>query len=204
MASVGVTKLGLEAATRPSWCSAMPIATPRWRAAIVSKYSNMGQTCVCANCIDAEDRIYDEFVQELSRKVVAIKIGDGTEQGVVQGPLINLDAVLKVEKHIDDALKGGANVIGGVKESGLGREGSHHGMEAYVEIKYVMTADVQPSSVAARLGNRGFSTDAASCAVAPLVGSLGIALLVGQMLVPYKDGSVDSRLDLTGSGECAS
>ena len=57
---------------------------------------------------------------------VAIKIGDGAEQGVVQGPLI--DAVLKIEKHIDDAMKGGANVSG-VKESGLGREGSHHGME---------------------------------------------------------------------------
>ena len=67
-----------------------------------------------------------------------------------------------------------------------------------------MTADVQPSSVAAWLGNRRFSTDAASCAVALLVGSLGIALLVGQMLVPYKDGTVDSGLDLTGFGKCAS
>src|SRR4051794_29907358 len=207
--------------------------------AIVSKYRNMGQTCVCANRIYAQDKIYDSFVQKLSAKVAAMKIGDGTEQGVVQGPLINLAAIEKVEKHIADAVKGGAKVItggkrhslggtffeptvlanvrrdalvsqeetfgplapvfrfkdeaevvamcndspfglasyfysrdlgrvwrvaealesgmvgvntglittevapfGGVKESGLGREGSHHGMEEYVEIKYVMMAGI--------------------------------------------------------------
>ncbi len=202
----------------------------------------MGQTCVCANRIYAQDKIYDEFVDKLSKKVAAMKIGDGTEQGVVQGPLINMDAVLKIEKHIEDAVKGGAKIItggkrhalggsffeptvlanvrpdalvaheetfgplapvfrfkdeaeviamcnnspfglasyfysrdlgrvwrvaealesgmvgvntglittevapfGGVKESGLGREGSHHGMEEYVEIKYVMMAGFNSS-----------------------------------------------------------
>jgi succinate-semialdehyde dehydrogenase/glutarate-semialdehyde dehydrogenase len=207
--------------------------------AIVSKYRNMGQTCVCANRLYAQDKIYDQFVEKLSKKVAAMKIGDGTEQGVVQGPLINMEAVDKVEKHIADAVKGGAKIVtggkrhalggsffeptvlanvkpdalvaheetfgplapvfrfkdeadviamcnnspfglasyfysrdlgrvwrvaealesgmvgvntglittevapfGGVKESGLGREGSHHGMEEYVEIKYVMMAGV--------------------------------------------------------------
>ncbi|GMO55347.1 hypothetical protein BwSF12_69730 [Bradyrhizobium ottawaense] len=207
--------------------------------AIVSKYRNMGQTCVCANRLYAQDKIYDEFVQKLSKKVAAMKIGDGTESGVTQGPLINLKAVDKVERHIADAVKRGAKVVtggkrselgrsffeptvladvkpdslvsqeetfgplapvirfkdeadviamcnaspfglasyfysrdlgrvwrvaealesgmvgvntglittevapfGGVKESGLGREGSRHGMEEYVEIKYVMMAGV--------------------------------------------------------------
>jgi succinate-semialdehyde dehydrogenase/glutarate-semialdehyde dehydrogenase len=207
--------------------------------AIVSKYRNMGQTCVCANRIYAQDKIYDSFVEKLSKKVAAMKIGDGTEQGVVQGPLINMDAVDKVEKHIADAVKHGAKIItggkrhalggtffeptvlanvapdalvsreetfgplapvfrfkdeadviamcnnspfglasyfysrdlgrvwrvaealesgmvgvntglittevapfGGVKESGLGREGSHHGMDEYIEIKYVMMAGI--------------------------------------------------------------
>jgi succinate-semialdehyde dehydrogenase/glutarate-semialdehyde dehydrogenase len=207
--------------------------------AIVSKYRNMGQTCVCANRLYAQDKIYDQFVEKLSKKVAAMKIGDGTEAGVVQGPLINMEAIDKVEKHIADAVKGGAKIVtggkrhalggsffeptvlsnvkpdalvaheetfgplapvfrfkdeaeviamcnnspfglasyfysrdlgrvwrvaealesgmvgvntglittevapfGGVKESGLGREGSHHGMEEYVEIKYVMMAGV--------------------------------------------------------------
>jgi len=207
--------------------------------AMVSKYRNMGQTCVCANRLYAQDKIYDEFVQKLSKKVAAMKIGDGTESGVTQGPLINLKAVDKVERHIADAVKRGAKVVtggkrselgrsffeptvladvksdslvaqeetfgplapvirfkdeadviamcnaspfglasyfysrdlgrvwrvaealesgmvgvntglittevapfGGVKESGLGREGSRHGMEEYVEIKYVMMAGV--------------------------------------------------------------
>ncbi|MGJ4888281.1 NAD-dependent succinate-semialdehyde dehydrogenase [Bradyrhizobium sp. HKCCYLR20261] len=207
--------------------------------AVVSKYRNMGQTCVCANRLYAQDGIYDAFVEKLAAKVAAMKIGEGTEAGVVQGPLINAEAVEKVERHIADAVKGGAKVVtggkrhalgrtffeptvlrdvkadalvaheetfgplapvirfkdeadviamcnaspfglasyfyardlgrvwrvaealesgmvgvntglittevapfGGVKESGLGREGSHHGIEEYLEIKYVMMAGV--------------------------------------------------------------
>ena len=207
--------------------------------AMLSKFRNMGQTCVCANRIYAQDKIYDQFVEKLSNKVAAMKIGDGTEAGVTQGPLINMEAIDKVEKHIADAVKGGARIVtggkrhalggsffeptvlanvrpdalvaheetfgplapvfrfkdeadviamcnaspfglasyfysrdlgrvwrvaealesgmvgvntglittevapfGGVKESGLGREGSHHGMEEYVEIKYVMMAGI--------------------------------------------------------------
>ncbi|MGJ5175191.1 NAD-dependent succinate-semialdehyde dehydrogenase [Bradyrhizobium oligotrophicum] len=207
--------------------------------AIVSKYRNMGQTCVCANRLYAQDKIYDSFVAKLAAKVAAMKVGEGTEAGVTQGPLINAEAVEKVERHIADAVKGGAKIVtggkrhalgrtffeptvlsdvkadalvaheetfgplapvirfkdeadviamcnaspfglasyfyardlgrvwrvaealesgmvgvntglittevapfGGVKESGLGREGSHHGIEEYLEIKYVMMAGV--------------------------------------------------------------
>jgi succinate-semialdehyde dehydrogenase/glutarate-semialdehyde dehydrogenase len=239
-ASVGVKKLGLElGGNAPFVVFDDADIDAAVEGAIVSKYRNMGQTCVCANRIYAQDKIYDEFVQKLSKKVAAMKIGDGTEQGVTQGPLINMDAVDKVEKHIADAVKGGAKIItggkrhalggsffeptvlanvkpdalvaheetfgplapvfrfkdeadviamcnnspfglasyfysrdlgrvwrvaealesgmvgvntglittevapfGGVKESGLGREGSRHGMEEYVEIKYVMMAGV--------------------------------------------------------------
>ncbi len=78
--------------------------------AMVSKYRNMGQTCVCANRIYAQDKIYDQFVEKLTKKVAAMKVGDGTEQGVTQGPLINMEAIDKVERHIADAVKRGAKV----------------------------------------------------------------------------------------------
>src|ERR1700739_1486732 len=239
-ASVGVKKLGLElGGNAPFVVFDDADIDAAVEGAMVSKYRNMGQTCHSANRNYAQNKIYDDFVQKLSKKVAAMKIGDGTEQGVVQGPLINMDAVLKVEKHISDAVKGGARIItcgtrhapggsffeptvlanvkpdalvaheetfgplapvfrfkdeaevislcnnspfglasyfyardlgrvwrvaealesgmvgvntglittevapfGGVKESGLGREGSHHGMEEYVEIKYVMMAGI--------------------------------------------------------------
>ncbi|MDA9476887.1 succinate-semialdehyde dehydrogenase [Bradyrhizobium sp. CCBAU 65884] len=235
-ASAGVKKLGLElGGNAPFIVFDDADVDAAVEGAMVSKYRNMGQTCVCANRIYAQDKIYDEFVDKLSRKVAAMKIGNGTEDGVTQGPLINMEAVDKVEKHIADAVKGGARIVtggkrhalggsffqptvlanvrpdalvareetfgplapvfrfkdeadvielcnaspfglasyfysrdigrvwrvaealesgmvgvntglittevapfGGVKESGLGREGSHHGMEEYVEIKYVM------------------------------------------------------------------
>jgi len=239
-ASVGVKRLGLElGGNAPFIVFDDADIDAAVEGAIVSKYRNMGQTCVCANRIYAQDRIYDEFVQKLSKKVAAMKIGDGTESGVTQGPLINMKAVDKVERHIADAIERGAKVVtggkrselgrsffeptvladvkpdslvsqeetfgplapvirfkdeadviamcnaspfglasyfysrdlgrvwrvaealesgmvgvntglittevapfGGVKESGLGREGSHHGMDEYVEIKYVMMAGV--------------------------------------------------------------
>jgi succinate-semialdehyde dehydrogenase/glutarate-semialdehyde dehydrogenase len=206
---------------------------------MVSKFRNMGQTCVCANRLYVQDGVYDAFVEKLAAKVAALKVGDGTEAGVTQGPLITEAAVQKTERHIADAVTNGAKIIvggkrhalggtffeptvladvkpdalvvheetfgplapvfrfkdeaeviklannspfglasyfysrdlgrvwrvaealesgmvgvnsglittevapfGGVKESGLGREGSHHGMEEYVEIKYVMMAGI--------------------------------------------------------------
>ena len=89
--------------------------------AIVSKFRNMGQTCVCANRIYAQDGIYDDFVSKLAKKVMDLKVGNGIEVGVVQGPLINMDAVEKVEHHIADAVGQGARVVVGGKRHPLGR-----------------------------------------------------------------------------------
>ncbi|WP_309950802.1 MULTISPECIES: NAD-dependent succinate-semialdehyde dehydrogenase [Variovorax] len=206
--------------------------------AMASKYRNAGQTCVCANRLYVQDGIYDSFVEKFAAKVKALKVGNGFDVGVVQGPLIEDAAVEKVQRHVDDAVaKGGkllagghkiqgqffeptviaeatadmlcakeetfgpfapvfrfkteqeaidaanntefglasyfytrdvgrifrvaealeygmvginAGVIatehvpfGGVKQSGLGREGSHHGMDDYVEIKYLCLGDIQ-------------------------------------------------------------
>lgn len=239
-AAVGVKKLGLElGGNAPFIVFDDADVDAAVEGAIVSKYRNMGQTCVCANRLYVQEGVYDAFVEKLAKKVSAMKIGDGTQDGVVQGPLINKDAVDKVEKHIEDAVKGGAKIVtggkrhalggtffeptvlanvrsdalvaneetfgplapvfrfkdeaevirlcnaspfglasyfysrdvgriwrvaealesgmvgvntglittevapfGGVKESGLGREGSRHGMEEYVEIKYIMMAGI--------------------------------------------------------------
>jgi succinate-semialdehyde dehydrogenase/glutarate-semialdehyde dehydrogenase len=205
--------------------------------AIVSKYRNAGQTCVCANRIYAQAGIYDAFVSKLAEKTKALKVGNGFEPGVVIGPLIDEAGLDKVERHVADALAKGASVVtggrrlggrfyeptvlagatpqmlvareetfgpvapvfrfetedeaialanatefglasyfysrdvgrifrvaegleygmvgintglistaevpfGGVKQSGLGREGSHHGIEEYVEVKYLCLGDI--------------------------------------------------------------
>ncbi len=208
--------------------------------ALASKYRNAGQTCVCANRLYVQDRVYDSFAAKLTEKVKGFKVGPGTEPGVVIGPLIDEPGVAKVEKHVADALgKGaktllggkrhergglffqptvlanvtpdmlvsheetfgpvaplirfktedevirlandtefglcgyfysrdvgrifrvaermetgivGANVgiistevapFGGVKQSGLGREGSKYGLEEYLEVKYVLLGGIQ-------------------------------------------------------------
>ncbi|HBH39080.1 MAG TPA: succinate-semialdehyde dehydrogenase (NADP(+)) [Curvibacter sp.] len=205
--------------------------------AMASKYRNAGQTCVCANRIYVQDGVYDEFVKKFAEKVKAVKVGNGFEDGVSQGPLIEDAAVEKVQRHVADAVaKGGKIVVGGkklqgqffeptvlseaqqnmlcateetfgpfapvfrfkteqeviamanatifglatyfytrdvgrifrvsealeygmvginvgvlatehvpfggVKQSGLGREGSHHGMDDYVELKYLCLGDI--------------------------------------------------------------
>lgn len=119
-ASVGVKRLGLElGGNAPFVVFDDADIDAAVEGAVVSKYRNMGQTCVCANRLYAQDKIYDEFVQKLSKKVAAMKIGDGTESGVTQGPLINMKAVDKVERHIADAVKRGAKVVTGGKRSEL-------------------------------------------------------------------------------------
>ena len=205
--------------------------------AMASKYRNAGQTCVCANRFYVQTGVYDQFVEKLAAKSQGIKVGNGFEVGVNQGPMIDDQAVAKVEAHVADALAKGARVVaggsrigerfytptvladvtpemlcskeetfgpvapvfrfeteaevialandtefglasyffsrdigrvfrvgealeygmvgintglisvaevpfGGVKQSGLGREGSHQGMDDYVEIKYLCLGDI--------------------------------------------------------------
>ncbi|GAB4087601.1 NAD-dependent succinate-semialdehyde dehydrogenase [Hydrogenophaga soli] len=205
--------------------------------AFASKYRNAGQTCVCSNRLYVQSGVYDEFVTKFAAKVKTAKVGNGFEDGVNQGPLIEEAALQKVERHVSDAVAKGARLMvggkrlegqffeptvvadatadmlcakeetfgpfapvfkfeteqeaidaanntefglasyfysrdvgriwrvsealeygmvgvnvgilatehvpfGGVKQSGLGREGSHHGMDDYVEIKYVCVGDI--------------------------------------------------------------
>ncbi len=205
--------------------------------AMASKYRNAGQTCVCANRLYVQEGVYDEFVQKFAAKVKSLKVGNGFDEGVVQGPLIEEAALQKVERHVQDAVAKGGKVLaggkrlngqffeptvvsearadmlcakeetfgpfapvfrfkteqeaidaanntefglasyfysrdigriyrvaegleygmvginvgiiatehvpfGGVKQSGLGREGSHHGMDEYLEMKYLCLGDI--------------------------------------------------------------
>ena len=208
--------------------------------AMLSKYRNAGQTCVCANRFYVQSGVYDAFVEKFAAQVKTLKVGNGFEAGVVQGPLIELAAVEKVKRHLQDALDKGARLVtggkalhgqffeptvvshatadmicareetfgplapifrfeteaeaiamanhtefglasyfysrdigriyrvsealeygmvgvnvgtlatehvpfGGVKQSGLGREGSHHGIDEYLEMKYVCIGDIMRS-----------------------------------------------------------
>jgi len=209
--------------------------------AFASKYRNAGQTCVCSNRFYVQEGVYEEFVQKFAAKVLTAKVGNGFEEGVNQGPLIEEAALEKVQRHVEDAIAKGGQVLtggkrlsslgsgqfyeptvvagatpdmlcareetfgpfapvfkfkteqeaiaaanntefglasyfysrdvgrifrvsealeygmvginvgilatehvpfGGVKQSGLGREGSHHGMDDYVEIKYLCVGDI--------------------------------------------------------------
>ncbi len=80
---------------------------------MISKYRNTGQTCVCANRLLVQDGIYEAFAAKLAAKVATLKVGEGTEAGVTQGPLIDADALAKVEAHIADAVAHGARVLAG-------------------------------------------------------------------------------------------
>jgi succinate-semialdehyde dehydrogenase/glutarate-semialdehyde dehydrogenase len=88
--------------------------------AIASKYRNTGQTCVCTNRFLVQDGVYDAFAAKLTEAVSRLKVGDGLQEDVQQGPLIDLAAVLKVEEHIADALAKGGRVLLGGKRHGLG------------------------------------------------------------------------------------
>ena len=82
--------------------------------ALASKYRNAGQTCVCANRIYVQDKVYDTFASKLTEKVKGFKVGAGNEPGVVIGPLIDEQGLKKVEAHVADALsKGGKVILGG-------------------------------------------------------------------------------------------
>jgi len=88
--------------------------------AMASKFRNTGQTCVCANRLLVQDRVYDEFSQKLAKAVGEMRIGDGLEGETEQGPLIDMAAVEKVEEHIEDAVAKGAKVIAGGSRHHLG------------------------------------------------------------------------------------
>jgi len=86
--------------------------------AMISKYRNAGQTCVCANRLLVQDSVYDSFVSKLATKVAAMKVGNGFTEGVTQGPLIDQAALQKVEALMQDALSKGAHVVtGGARAS---------------------------------------------------------------------------------------
>ncbi|MCP3871024.1 MAG: NAD-dependent succinate-semialdehyde dehydrogenase [Gammaproteobacteria bacterium] len=88
--------------------------------AMASKYRNTGQTCVCANRFLVQEGVYDGFAERLAKAVGGLKIGDGSQDGITQGPLINRAGVEKVQNHVDDALGKGARVLTGGKASDLG------------------------------------------------------------------------------------
>ncbi|HEV2678401.1 MAG TPA: NADP-dependent succinate-semialdehyde dehydrogenase [Aliidongia sp.] len=90
------------------------------KGAIASKYRNAGQTCVCANRILVQDKVYDAFAGKLADAVAALKVGNGFDQGTVIGPLIDGKAVEKVEQHIADAVAKGAKITLGGKRHSLG------------------------------------------------------------------------------------
>ena len=88
--------------------------------AMLSKYRNMGQTCVCANRFLVQDSVYDAFAAKLTAKAAAMAVGDGAAAGVAQGPLINAKAVDKVERLLADAVAGGAKITLGGHRHALG------------------------------------------------------------------------------------
>jgi succinate-semialdehyde dehydrogenase/glutarate-semialdehyde dehydrogenase len=89
--------------------------------AIASKYRNTGQTCVCANRLLIQEKVYDKFAEKLVGAVGKLKVGDGLKGETQQGPLIDMKAVQKVEEHIADAVKKGAKVMVGGKRHSLGQ-----------------------------------------------------------------------------------
>ena len=88
--------------------------------AMASKYRNTGQTCVCANRLLVQAGVYDAFAAKLKDAVAKLKVGNGMDDGVTQGPLINADALAKVEQHVADATSRGASVLIGGQRHALG------------------------------------------------------------------------------------
>ncbi|EJJ27072.1 NADP-dependent succinate-semialdehyde dehydrogenase [Rhizobium sp. CF142] len=88
--------------------------------ALIAKYRNNGQTCVCANRIYVQENVYDAFAAKLAAAVAKLKTGNGFDEGVILGPLIDKAALAKVEEHIADALGKGARILQGGKPHALG------------------------------------------------------------------------------------
>jgi len=88
--------------------------------ALIAKFRNNGQTCVCANRIYVQDAVYDAFAEKLATAVGKLKTGNGMDEGVILGPLIDKSALAKVEEHVADAVAKGAKVMLGGKQHALG------------------------------------------------------------------------------------
>ena len=109
--------------------------------AMASKYRNAGQTCVCANRILVQDGVYDTFAEKLASEVLKLKVGQGTEVGVTQGPLINPAAVEKVEEHVADAMSQGAKLVVGGQRHELGGNYYEPTVLANVTTKMLITRE---------------------------------------------------------------
>jgi succinate-semialdehyde dehydrogenase/glutarate-semialdehyde dehydrogenase len=131
--------------------------------AIASKFRNAGQTCVCANRLYVQDRVYEQFAEKLVTAVAKLRVGNGVERGVTQGPLINEQAVQKVERHVADALAKGGRLLTGGKRHALG-----HGF-----FQPTVIADISPDMLVAKQETFGplaplfrFKTDEEALALA--------------------------------------
>ncbi|MGI9647528.1 MAG: NAD-dependent succinate-semialdehyde dehydrogenase [Acidimicrobiia bacterium] len=102
--------------------------------AIASKYRNNGQTCLCANRIFVQDGVYDEFAKKFAEKVAELRVGPAVDESTAVGPLVNEQAIDKVQELVDDALARGANALTGGKRHALGR--------TYYEV--TVLTDVEP------------------------------------------------------------
>lgn len=90
------------------------------KGAVISKYRNAGQTCVCTNCLYVHDAVYDEFVSRFNKAVASLKVGNGMDPGVEIGPMINLRAVRKIESLVGGAITQGATLVMGGKRAAAG------------------------------------------------------------------------------------
>ena len=109
--------------------------------ALASKYRNSGQTCVCANRFLVQAGVYDEFAAKFAKAVSELKVGNGLDAGVNQGPLIDMNAVTKVEEHITDAVGKGARVTVGGKRHALGGSFFEPTVIADVTTKMLISAE---------------------------------------------------------------
>jgi succinate-semialdehyde dehydrogenase/glutarate-semialdehyde dehydrogenase len=89
--------------------------------ALASKFRNSGQTCVCANRFYVHKKVHDVFVEKFAKAITKIKVGNGMEAGITQGPLIETAALVKAEKHVADALSKGATLVAGGKPTIAGK-----------------------------------------------------------------------------------
>ncbi|CAG9997123.1 unnamed protein product [Clonostachys byssicola] len=115
-----------------------------------SKFKSSGQTCVCANRIFVQSGVYNAFMAKLKEAVDKFKLGHGFEEGTTHGPLVTPSAAQRLAGLVEDALKGGAQLVSGgnarpdlgIKESGMGREGSKYSIEDYLTTKTVVTGNI--------------------------------------------------------------